>query len=76
MTEVTEPNAAAEGWTFLSSSSKYHYYRYNLSLCGEFALMYPPRKGFLQGNEDSRSNCSVCKGKRRVEVSAAVMSGD
>lgn len=52
----------AEGWKGFINSKKWHYIVDKESLCGKF--MYLGQDKLLeQGNNDSPSNCAVCKRK-------------
>ena len=54
-------NENKEGWTWLSNSTKWHYFVDNRSLCGKFALLRIPK--LEQGNDGSLDNCIACKKK-------------
>lgn len=54
-----------EGWTWLSNSNKWHYFRNNTSLCNRFMLL---AVGDLeQGNDASPDNCMACRKKLEKE---------
>lgn len=54
-----------EGWTWLSNSTRWHYFRGGRSLCGKFMLL---GKHELQpGSDDSRDNCAACRHKLEAE---------
>lgn len=53
-----------EGWTWLTNSSKWHYFVNKKSLCGRFAIWSDD--DLEQGNDDSEDNCAACKRKLTV----------
>ena len=50
-----------EGWTWLSNSTKWHYFVDGKSLCGKFMLF--STSGLEQGNDNSQDNCMPCRRK-------------
>jgi hypothetical protein len=55
-----------EGWTWLMDSRRWHYFREGRSLCNCFLLWGKPE--LEQGENDSPSNCAVCKRKLAKEI--------
>ena len=69
-----------EGWTWLTNSSKWHYFRgERRSLCGKFLHM-GSMNGLEQGNDDSPDNCAACRRKlqqiRQGRQDATARPGD
>lgn len=57
-----------EGWTWLSNSTKWHYFVDGISLCGKWRLLVT---GDLeQGKDDSPDNCAACKKKKAARDKA------
>jgi len=50
-----------EGWTWLTNSTKWHYFVEGRSLCGKFMLLSIPE--LEQGNDGSLDNCMACRKK-------------
>ena len=52
-----------EGWTWLTNSRKWHYFKGSRrSLCGRFLLM-GKMDDLEEGNDDSPDNCAACRRK-------------
>lgn len=56
-----------EGWTWLTNSPKWHYFRDSRSLCNKFMLFGEHK--FEQNNDNSSDNCAMCKKKLDKERS-------
>lgn len=54
-----------EGWTWLSNSRKWHYFRDGRALCGRFLLL---SDAALQPDKTSPDNCAWCLKKRLGEI--------
>jgi hypothetical protein len=53
-----------EGWTWLTNSNKWHYFRDGRSLCGKFGLFPTMNGDFEDGSGvDDEVKCSGCKAK-------------
>lgn len=48
-----------EGWTYLTNSPKWHYFRNGQSLCKKYALLMMP--DLEVGNNNSPDNCKACQ---------------
>jgi hypothetical protein len=58
---------AAEGWTWLHNSKKWHYFRGQKSLCGKFMLLSQPYDGYVTDDKNSPDDCAACRKKRNTE---------
>ncbi len=50
-----------EGWTWLTNSPKWHYFRDGRSLCNKFMLF--GKHNFKQADNNRPDNCAMCKKK-------------
>ncbi|MFA5559935.1 MAG: hypothetical protein WDA59_10885 [Methanofastidiosum sp.] len=55
-----------EGWTWLSNSPKWHYFRNGQSLCGKWGLL--GNHELEQGKNNSPDNCAICRKKLEKEI--------
>ncbi len=59
---MSQPGTSkTEGWTWLTNSRKWHYFRDMRSLCGKFALFIDPSEGYDLGSGESKDDCAGCR---------------
>jgi hypothetical protein len=60
-----------EGWTWLTTSDKWHYFIDGVSLCGKWELLPNNHGSLQQGMDSSPGNCATCRKsleKRQTQV--------